>query len=104
MKKLIERLLDAVIRWVVLHKKPIDPNSLCYACGARKGRLSYDPTLQRVIKQCDVCGAARPILPRVPAHLWDFTGKALRASEDYERILRDRFDESLKKPLAKVEQ
>ncbi len=103
MLKLIEKILDVVIRWILSHRR-IKPNSPCPACGARQGGIKYDPTTKRVLCGCDVCSAVWPKMPIVPSQMWDLIGKQIEAQHDYEDTVASLFSEkpSTKKPEAGV--
>jgi hypothetical protein len=98
----VERLLDmylahqkkqkAAAALRKLERTALDRNAQCFACGHRDGEISYDPTIQRVVHHCKVCGAVRPELPVYPVKAWDFLGRDLRVNKERELEVMQRFN------------
>ena len=98
MKKLIEKMLDFVIRWILRHRR-IRPDQRCPGCGAREGnKIKYDPGTKRVLCFCATCTAVWPRMPVVPSHAWDLMGKIMDAAQKDESDIAALFA-GTKKPV-----
>ena len=90
-----ERLLDSIIERQKRRKggyfKKIKINEWCPGCGHRAGDIVWNPELERVIHNCQKCGATWPEKPRVPAHAWDVLGKMIKFNRESAQDVKDVF-------------
>jgi len=86
-------LLDRIIlfqhRLRTGYYRRIDPNAPCPSCRATDGEIFYSSELQRVVHTCHVDNAMWCDMPRIPAKVWDFAGRDLKAAGDHKEDIRE---------------
>jgi len=88
-----ERLLDRIILFQQRVRSgyycKINPNAKCPSCGSRDGEIFYSSELQRIVHTCHVDNAMWCDMPRIPAKVWDFAGRDLKAAGDHKEDIRE---------------
>jgi hypothetical protein len=99
MPNFIENWLDRIIarlkRWNTqryLRNNKVNPNEPCPSCGNEQGAMKYDPQLQKLVIQCQRCGAARCFNPLIPVRVWDFVGAEMKQQDSFKSNVGKYFD------------
>ena len=91
----LDRIIARLQRWNTkryLCNNRVNPNEPCPACGNEEGVLKYDPSLQKLVVQCQRCGAARCVNPLLPVKVWDFVGREMKEQDNFKGNVSKYFD------------
>jgi hypothetical protein len=87
----LDRVLDFQKRMKAGYYRKSKVNERCKACGHKHGTIVWNSELERLMHECQVCGATWPELPRVPSHLWDILGKMIKFQNENAQDVKEAF-------------